>query len=143
MTASICQRVRWLPAMSGLSGGTAPPGMTGQWPPLAVLPAKPRHAGCGLISLPRLSAHDHDDVTVVSLCGELDLSGTAVLLRRLRHIRRGAFPLLTLTACLPAAAPPSASLRGAASRSGNGPATLPWVDRWPPRCARSCQSSAC
>jgi hypothetical protein len=32
-----------------------------------VLPAKPRHAGCGLISLPRLSAHDHDDVTLVSL----------------------------------------------------------------------------
>jgi hypothetical protein len=32
-----------------------------------VLPAKPRHAGCGLIPLPRLSAHDRDDVTVVSL----------------------------------------------------------------------------
>jgi hypothetical protein len=30
-----------------------------------VLPPKARHAGCGLISLPRLAAHDHDDVTVV------------------------------------------------------------------------------
>jgi hypothetical protein len=32
---------------------------------VGVLPAKPRHAGCGLLPLPRLSAHDHDDVTVV------------------------------------------------------------------------------
>jgi hypothetical protein len=43
-----------------------------------VLPAKPRHPGCGLIPLPRLSAHDRDDVTVVSLAAELDLSATAV-----------------------------------------------------------------
>jgi hypothetical protein len=42
-----------------------------------VLPAKPRHARCGLIPLPRPSAHDHDDMTVVRLRGELDPSGTA------------------------------------------------------------------
>jgi hypothetical protein len=52
-----------------------------------VLPAKPRHAGCGLIPLPRLSAHDHDDVTVVRLRGELDPSGTAVAHAQLRDIR--------------------------------------------------------
>src|SRR5512133_1361221 len=51
---------------------------------VGVLPGKPRHAGCGLISLPRLSARDHDDVTVVRLRGELDLSGTAVLQAQLR-----------------------------------------------------------
>jgi anti-anti-sigma factor len=51
---------------------------------VGVLPAKPRHAGCGLIPLPRLSARDHDDVTVVRLRGELDLSGTAVLQAQLR-----------------------------------------------------------
>jgi hypothetical protein len=52
-----------------------------------VLPPKPRHAGCGLIPLPRLSAHDHDDVTVVRPHGELDPSGTAVLHAQLRDIR--------------------------------------------------------
>ena len=51
---------------------------------VGVLPGKPRHAGCGLIPLPRLSARDHDDVTVVRLRGELDLSGTAVLQAQLR-----------------------------------------------------------
>jgi hypothetical protein len=53
----------------------------------AVLPPKPRHAGCGPIPLPRLSAHDHDDVTVVRLHGELDPSGAAVLHAQLRDIR--------------------------------------------------------
>jgi len=53
----------------------------------AVLPPKPRHAGCGPIPLPRLSAHDHDDVTLVRVRGELDPSGTAVLHTQLRDIR--------------------------------------------------------
>jgi hypothetical protein len=53
----------------------------------AVPPPKPRHAGCGPIPLPRLSAHDHDDVTVVRLHDELDPSGTAVLHAQLRDIR--------------------------------------------------------
>jgi hypothetical protein len=52
-----------------------------------VPPAKPRHARCGLISLPRLSAYDHGDVTLASLRGELDLSGTVVLQAPLRDIR--------------------------------------------------------
>jgi hypothetical protein len=37
--------------------------------------------------LPRLSAHDHDGVTVVRVRGELDPSGTAVLPAQLRDIR--------------------------------------------------------
>jgi hypothetical protein len=52
-----------------------------------VLPPEPRHAGRGLISLTRLAAHDHDDVTMVCLRGELDLSGTAVLHAQFRNIR--------------------------------------------------------
>jgi hypothetical protein len=55
-----------------------------------VLPAKPRHARRGLVSLPRLSAHDHGDVTLASVRGELDLSGSAVLQAPLRDIRRQA-----------------------------------------------------
>jgi anti-anti-sigma factor len=62
-----------------------------------VLPPELRHAGCGLISLPRLSAYDHDDVTVVSLRGELDLSGTAVLHAQLRDIRWRARSVAGLT----------------------------------------------
>jgi hypothetical protein len=52
-----------------------------------MLPPKPRHTGCGLIPLPRLSADDHDDVTVLRLRGELDPSGMAVLHTQLRDIR--------------------------------------------------------
>lgn len=91
------------------------------------LPAKPRRAGCGLISLPRLSAHDHDDVTLLRLRGELDLSGTAVLHAQLRDIRwqARARSVADLTGLPSPAAPPSACLPGAASRSGNGLATLP------------------
>src|ERR1017187_4777345 len=88
-----------------------------------VLPPKPRHARCGLIPLPRLSAHDHDDVTVVRLHGELDPSGTAVLHAQLRDIRwrARARSVADLTACLSVAA----------TRSATGPATMPWVDRTP------------
>jgi hypothetical protein len=57
-----------------------------------VLSAKPRHAGCGLIPFPRLSAHARDDVTVVSLAAELDLSGTAVAQAQLRDARWQAPP---------------------------------------------------
>jgi len=85
-----------------------------------VLPAKPRRAGCGLISLPGLSAHAHDDVTLVRLRGELDLSRTAVLHAQLRDIRwhARARSVADLTG-LPF--PGCASLSvpaGAASRSG-------------------------
>ena len=62
-----------------------------------VLPPKPRHARCGLIPLPRLSAHDHDDLTVVRLHGELDPSGTAVLHAELRDIRWRARSVADLT----------------------------------------------
>jgi hypothetical protein len=62
-----------------------------------VLPPELRHAGYGLISLPRLSAYGHDDVTVVSLRGELDLSGTAVLHAQLRDIRWRARSVAGLT----------------------------------------------
>jgi hypothetical protein len=51
------------------------------------LPPKPRHAECDLIPLPRLSTHDHDDVTVVRLAAELDPSGTAVAKAQLRDAR--------------------------------------------------------
>lgn len=57
-----------------------------------VLPAKPRHARCGLIPLPRLSAHDHDDMTVVRLRGELEPSGTAVAQAQLSGVRWRAAP---------------------------------------------------
>jgi hypothetical protein len=98
-----------------------------------VLPPKPRHARCGLIPLPRLSAHDHDDVTVVRLHGELDPSGTAVLHAQLRDIRwrARARSVADLTACPSPAAPSSACLSVAATRSATGPATMPWVDRTP------------
>jgi len=53
---------RWLPAMNGLSfGGSAArhrPGHGCRW----LLPAKPRHAGCGLIPFPRYQPMLADDV---------------------------------------------------------------------------------
>jgi hypothetical protein len=55
---------RCLPAMRSLTCGAAPLGMTELLDVVVVLPAKPRHAGCGLIPLPRRHvqsrrAHDH------------------------------------------------------------------------------------
>jgi hypothetical protein len=78
-----------------------------------VLPPKPRHTGCGLIPLLRLSADDHDDVSVVRLRGELDPSGTAVLHAELRDIRWRARSVADLTG-LPV--PGRASLRVLARR---------------------------
>jgi hypothetical protein len=52
-----------------------------------VLPAKPRHAGSGLIPLLRLSARDRADETVVRLIAELDLSGMAAAKAQLRDVR--------------------------------------------------------
>jgi hypothetical protein len=57
---------------------------------VGVLSAKPWHAGCGLIPLPRLSAYDRDDVTVVSEACELDLSGMAAAQAQLRDAWRQA-----------------------------------------------------
>ena len=56
-----------------------------------VLPAGSRNAECGLVSLPQLSAHDRDDVAVVSLRGELDSFGASVLQAHLSDIRRQAW----------------------------------------------------
>jgi anti-sigma B factor antagonist len=51
------------------------------------LSAKPRHAEYGLVLLPQLSAHDRDDVAVVSLRGELDSFDASVLQAHLSDIR--------------------------------------------------------
>jgi anti-sigma B factor antagonist len=51
------------------------------------LPGRPRNAEYGLVSLPQLSAHDRDDVAVVSLRGELDSFGAAVPEAHLSDIR--------------------------------------------------------
>jgi hypothetical protein len=58
-----------------------------------VLPAGSRNAEYGLVSLPQLSAHDRDDVAVVSLRGELDSFGASVLQAHLSDIRRQAWAL--------------------------------------------------
>ena len=56
-----------------------------------VLPGGSRNAEYGLVSLPQLSAHDRDDVAVVSLRGELDSFGASVLQAHLSDIRRQAW----------------------------------------------------
>lgn len=49
--------------------------------------ARPRNAPWGLIWFPQLSAHERDDVAVVSLRGELDSFGACVLQAHLSGIR--------------------------------------------------------
>jgi hypothetical protein len=102
MTASICQRVPLAASDERVVGRHCAARHDRAVAAAGVLPAKPRHAGCGLISLPRLSAYDHDDVTVVSLRGELDLSGTAALHAQLRDIRAQARSVAGLTGHTPA-----------------------------------------
>src|ERR1022692_983587 len=64
MTASICQRVPLAASDERVVGRHCAARHDRAVAAAGVLPPKPRHAGCGLISLPRLSAHDHDDVSV-------------------------------------------------------------------------------
>jgi hypothetical protein len=59
MTASICQRVPLAASDERVIGRHSAARHDRAVAAAGVLPAKPRHAGCGLISLPRLSAHDH------------------------------------------------------------------------------------
>jgi hypothetical protein len=92
-----------------------------------VLPAKPRHAGWGLISLPCLSAHAHDDVTWCA-CAVNWISHARRFCMRSSETsggRRGRVLLLTSPACPSPAAPPSACLQALQADPGNGPATLP------------------
>jgi anti-sigma B factor antagonist len=52
-----------------------------------VLSAKPRNSACGLVWFPQLSVHVRDDVTVLSLSGELDSYSASVLRAHLSDIR--------------------------------------------------------